>query len=137
MEYEQSIKWQFFESDNFSKKKTFGQKTFQSNDHFLKKAFGQMNFRLIDLSVKWSFSEKAFGQTTLCAIFFGRLVKRKIGQMNFRSNGIRSNGVRSNGVSVKWPFGRIFLVKWFFGKVIQNQNQTWSSENGFIVLNHP
>jgi hypothetical protein len=53
--------------------------------------------------------------------------------MNFRSNGIRSNGVRSNGVSGKWLFGRKFLVKLFFGKVIQNLS---CPENGFIVLNH-
>jgi hypothetical protein len=73
MEYEQSVKWQFFENDNFSKKKKFGQMTFWSNDHFSKKTFGQMNFRSFVISVKWSFSEKAFGQ-------------KDFRQMNFRSN---------------------------------------------------
>jgi hypothetical protein len=83
-----------------------------------------MSFRSFD----YSFSSWIFGQTIIFQIFsvkrpliyfvFGQMTF--FGQMNFRSNGNGSHGVRSNELSVKWPLGNFFSVKWFFGKVIQN-----------------
>jgi hypothetical protein len=142
MEYEQSVKWQFFE------KKTIGQTTFFQKKkktvklHFcqmtiFRKVFSQMNFQSNDhfqlkLSVKW-----LFGQATSCAFFFfsqmtffvqirfGQItilwkksVKWPFGKINLRSNGVRLNGDSAKRIFGQTAFGQMVFrsnslsVKW-------------------------
>jgi hypothetical protein len=135
MDYEQSVKWQFFEknfrsNDHFSKKKTFSQMVFRSKDHFSKKKSVKWPsiFRK-KLSVKWPFGEMTIFWKSSAKFFFGEMtffverrfgqmtifwkkkivhmtfrlnelsvkrcsVRRRFGQVNFRSNGIWSNGTQ-------------------------------------------
>jgi hypothetical protein len=133
---------------------TYCSKLFRSNVHFSKKKFGQMTifrsyviwlvfkvrfsvdrlfskyFRLNDLLINLVYCQMTFfpffgKNKTLDQTAFGETAIRS---NVFRSNDIRSNSVRSNGVSVKWPFGQKFSVKWFFGKVIQ---KTMTNEHEF------
>jgi hypothetical protein len=94
MEYELSVKWQFFENDKFSKK------------YIRSGPFGQMTIFRKKLSIKW-----IFGQTTLCAIFFRSndhfLKKQKISHMTFRSY----------GDSTEWTFGQMV-----FGQTVFRSN---------------
>jgi hypothetical protein len=126
MEYEQSVKWQFFENDNLKNKNIrsndlfekslrsnelsvkwpFGQITFRSNDLSVKWPFGQMTFRSNDLSVKWTFFQMTFGLNDLSVKWpFGQII-------------IFRNSFWSSELSVKWIFGQmIFIVESKFGQM--------------------
>jgi hypothetical protein len=134
-----SVKWLFGQMTIFRRKHsikwTFSQmiifrKSFRSNEFSVKRPCAQffsVKFHFLSKvdSAKWPFSEKKIGHMTYRQNELSvkrRSVKRRSGRINFQSNGIRSKGVRPNGVSIKWPFGQKFSVKWFFGKVIQNPN---------------